>query len=62
MKRSKSKNKTLSLHVYAILDKKFRRVTKVSLDKEEIEFEIDLDNHDQNLILCNFEIRIKIPI
>lgn len=62
MKRRRKKTKTLSLHVYGILDRKRGKITKVGLDKEEIQFEVDLDNHDSNFGLCDFELKVKIPI
>lgn len=61
MKRQRKKEKSVFLHVYGILDKVKRDITKVSLDKEEILFEIEMDNHDQNFSLCDFEVRIKVP-
>ncbi len=60
--RTKKKFKFLFLHVYGILDKKKGDLLKVSLNKEEIQLEIDLDNHDRNFALCEFSIKIKIPI
>jgi hypothetical protein len=62
MKRKRKSQKILSLHVFGILDKKLLKVTKVSLDQEELEFDIDLDNIDDRLTLCDFEIKVKFPI
>lgn len=61
MKRRRKKIKSLSLHVYGILDKTKKEVTKVSLDREEIQLEIDLDNHNRNFSLCDFLIKVHIP-
>ena len=57
---NKQKTKIISVRVYGIFDKKKRKVTKVSLNQEEIQFEIDLDNLDGNLFLCIFD--IKMPL
>lgn len=62
MKRRRKKTKTLSLHIYGVLDKKQGKITMVSLDKEEIQFEVDLGNHNKNFGLCDFELTVKIPI
>lgn len=63
MKRRRiPKVKFTSLHIYGILDKRRREITRVSLDKEEIQFEIDLDNHEKNFGFCDFTLKIKIPI
>ena len=58
----KQKSKVFSLCVYGILDKKKKQITKVSLNQEEIQLEIDLDNHAGNLSLCSFDIKIKMVI
>ena len=58
----KPKPKSFSLRVYGILDKKKKQITRVSLNKEEIQLEIDLDNHEGNLSLYRFDIKVKIVI
>ena len=58
----KKKPKILSLRVYGILDKKKKQITKVHLNREDIQLEIDLDNHEGNLSLCSFDIKIKVVI
>jgi len=62
MKRKRNSQKILSLHVYGILDKVTKKINKVSLDREELEFEIELDNIQGNLLLCDFAIKVKFPI
>jgi hypothetical protein len=62
MKRIRKKQKILSLRVYGIMDIERETVIKVNLNKEELEFELELDNHDGNLILCSFDIKIKFLI
>jgi hypothetical protein len=62
MKRKGNPQKILSLHVYGILDKVAKKVTKVSLDREELEFEIELDNIEGHLMLCDFTIQVAFPI
>lgn len=52
-------SRIISLHVYGIIDKNLAKVTKVSLNREELEFELDCDNHDNNLMLCDFELKVK---
>jgi hypothetical protein len=59
MKRPRKKFKILSLHVYGILDKDKEEVIKVNLDKEELLFELELDNHNGSLILCDFDVKVK---
>ena len=55
------KRKFFSIRIYGILDKKNEKILKVSLNKEEIKFELDLDNYDDNFILCDFDLKIEIP-
>jgi len=61
-RKGKPTGKVLSLHVYGILDKKAAKIHKVSLDREELEFEIELDNIEGNLMLCDFELKVAFPI
>lgn len=61
MKRKGKSQKILSLHVFGILDNHLKKIIKVSLDQEELEFDLDLDNHDGRLSLCDFEIKVKFP-
>lgn len=61
-RKGKPPGKILSLHVYGILDKKAAKIRKVSLDREELEFEIELDNIDGNLMLCDFDLKVAFPI
>lgn len=58
----KQKAKKLSFRVYGILDKNKKKITKISLVKDEIQLEIDLDNHKGNLSLCIFNIETEIFI
>lgn len=58
----KKKSKIFSLCVYGILDKKKKKITKVSLIKEEIQLDVDLDNHEGTLSLCSFDLKIKLVI
>lgn len=62
MKGSNKNHKLLSLHVYGILNKKLEKITKVSLDKEELIFEIDLDNYSGHLVLCDFYVKVDMPL
>ncbi len=57
----KKKTKMYSVRVYGILDKKKDQIVKVGLDREEIQFDIDLDNIERNLILCEFDLRVELP-
>ena len=59
MKGPKKKSKLLSLRVYGILDKEKGEIKKVSLNKEELIFEIELDNYYGHLVLCDFDIKVK---
>lgn len=59
---NKKKTKTISVHVYGILDRKKQKITKVSLDKEDIKLDIDLENFDGRLMLCEFDLRIVLPL
>jgi hypothetical protein len=58
----KQKIKTLSFRVYGILDKNKKKIIKVSLIKDEIQLDIDLDNHKGNLSLCIFNIETEITL
>jgi len=58
----KQKAQKIFISVYGILDKNKKKIIKVSLDKNEIQLEIDLDNHKGNLYLCKFDIRTEILI
>lgn len=58
----KKKIKSFNVHVYGILDKKLEKITKVSLDEEEIRLDLDLDNHDGKLVLCDFNLKVKLAI
>ena len=58
----KQKTKTLSFRVYGILDKNKKKIIKVSLIKDEIQLDIDLDNHKGNLSLCIFNIETEITV
>ena len=57
----KKKTKLICAHVYGILDQKINKITKVSLDEEEIKLDLDLDNHGGNLMLCEFDLRVELP-
>lgn len=62
MKRKGNPQKILSLRVFGILNTVTKKVTKVSLDREELEFEIELDNIQGNLLLCDFTVKVQFPI
>ncbi len=62
MKDSRKKPKIFSFRVYGILDKNKKEITKISLNEEEIQLEVDLENLHGNLALCSFDVKVKIPI
>jgi hypothetical protein len=62
MKRTRKNQNILSLHVYGILDKEKNKIIKVSLDREDLKFELELDNHSGTLILCDFDIKVKFSL